>query len=95
MVEAVESLGDLVQLTVLTPPTLAALEKALQRARGAGRAYDVVHFDGHGVYDAQHGLGALCFENPEDSFKLQSRHSKHFTQLFGRNINLDVFFQPI
>jgi hypothetical protein len=73
LVQAVESLGDLVALTVLTPPTLGALEKELKRASDASQAYHVLHFDGHGVYDPQHGLGALCFENPGDSKKLESR----------------------
>ena len=35
--------------------------------------YHVLHFDGHGVYDHQHGLGALCFEDPKDSDKLEQR----------------------
>jgi hypothetical protein len=36
----------------------------------------VVHFDGHGVYDRQHGLGALCFEDPKDAGKLIGRASE-------------------
>ncbi|PWQ92936.1 TIR domain-containing protein [Leucothrix pacifica] len=75
LVQAVESLGDLVQLTVLSPPTLGALEQALHRARDAGQAYDVLHFDGHGIYDREHGLGALCFENPQDSKALEGRRN--------------------
>src|SRR5262249_55566464 len=35
--------------------------------------FDVVHFDGHGVYDKQYGLGALCFEHPDDHDKLEKR----------------------
>ena len=50
LVEAVESLGELVRLTVLHPPTYAALAKALA-AGDEGEPFDVVHFDGHGVYD--------------------------------------------
>lgn len=73
LIQAVESLGDLVELTVLTPPTLGALEKALQRASDSGQPFHVLHFDGHGVYDPQHGLGALCFENPTDKKKLTMR----------------------
>ncbi|EIJ34991.1 CHAT domain-containing protein [Thiothrix nivea] len=76
LVQAVESLGDLVQLTVLSPPTLAALEQELHRARDAGMAYDVLHFDGHGVYDQQYGLGALCFENPNDANQLEARRNE-------------------
>jgi len=75
LVQAVEALGDLVQLTVLSPPTLGALENELQRARDAGTPYHVLHFDGHGVYDKQYGLGALCFENPNDAGKLSERRN--------------------
>ncbi len=73
LVEAVASLGELVQLTVLTPPTLSALRNELNRAAKANQPYDVVHFDGHGVYDREHGLGALCFEDPHDLDKLAGR----------------------
>jgi len=73
LVEAVENLGELVELTVLTPPTFPALEEALRRADEADEPFDVVHFDGHGVYDRKLGLGALCFEDPKDTHKLQQR----------------------
>jgi tetratricopeptide (TPR) repeat protein len=65
LVEAVENLGDLARLTVLQPPTYAALERAL-RDGDAGQPFDVVHFDGHGVYDRRLGLGGLCFEDAKD-----------------------------
>ena len=73
LVEAVENLGELVELTVLTPPTFPALEEALRRADEASEPFDVVHFDGHGVYDRKLGLGALCFEDPRDTHKLERR----------------------
>jgi hypothetical protein len=73
LVEAVEGLGKLAELTVLTPPTFPALQQALQRAAAAQQPFDVVHFDGHGVYDRIHGLGGLCFEDPRDSQKLHER----------------------
>jgi hypothetical protein len=73
LVAAVEALGDLAQVQVLSPATLPALEAELRRAREAGTPYHVLHFDGHGVYDVQHGLGALCFEDPSDSGKLAGR----------------------
>ena len=50
---------------MLQPPTYAALEQAL-RDGDQGEPYDVVHFDGHGVYDRRLGLGGLCFEDPAD-----------------------------
>jgi len=73
LVEAVESLGDLVELTVLTPPTFPALQQVLQQAADNSKHFDVVHFDGHGVYDKQYGLGGLCFEDPTDCNKLEKR----------------------
>ncbi len=73
LVEAVESLGELTQLTVLAPPTFGALEEALKTADAADESYDVVHFDGHGVYDRRVGLGGLCFEDPKDVEKVAGR----------------------
>ena len=58
---------------MLVPPTFPALQQALQRAREARQPFDVVHFDGHGVYDREHGLGGLCFEDPKDAQKLEQR----------------------
>ncbi|MGH9755786.1 MAG: tetratricopeptide repeat protein [Blastocatellia bacterium] len=73
LVEAVEDLGELAELTILSPPTFAAMEEALVEAAKARKPFDVIHFDGHGVYDREHGLGALCFEDPKDSGKLEKR----------------------
>src|SRR5262245_49886359 len=73
LVEAVETLGESANLTILSPPTFGALQSELTRAADAGRPYDVVHFDGHGVYDRKVGLGGLCFEDPKDSDKLEDR----------------------
>lgn len=66
LVEAMEALAGQVELQLLAPPTLPALREELDRARDAGTPYHVLHFDGHGVYDPQVGLGALCFEHAED-----------------------------
>ncbi|MEV6974054.1 tetratricopeptide repeat protein [Kitasatospora sp. NPDC093806] len=41
--------GEL-ELVVLRPPTLARLSEVLQEARAAGRPFQLVHFDGHGVF---------------------------------------------
>jgi tetratricopeptide (TPR) repeat protein len=73
LVEALESLGELAKLSILTPPTFKALEETLDEAAEAGASFDVVHFDGHGVYDRKVGLGALCFEDPKDAEKLEGR----------------------
>ncbi|MFH0980157.1 MAG: TIR domain-containing protein [Planctomycetota bacterium] len=84
LVEAMEALGGLVHIRVLSPPTLAALREELDRARRAREPYHVVHFDGHGVYDRHVGLGGLCFEDPQDTSKLdQRRHVTVFTDELG------------
>ncbi|WP_204138029.1 tetratricopeptide repeat protein [Halomicronema sp. CCY15110] len=74
LVQAVDELGeDLVKVDLLSPPTLPAMKAALQQARAANDPYEIVHFDGHGVYDRRVGLGALCFEDPRHSDKLGPR----------------------
>jgi tetratricopeptide (TPR) repeat protein len=74
LVQAVENLGEeLVRLDILHPPTFPALKEALKRARDEKNPYDIVHFDGHGIYDRRVGLGALCFESPRDSKKVSQR----------------------
>ncbi len=70
LVEAVEGLGDLARLTILQPPTYAALVAALE-AGDEGHPFDVVHFDGHGVYDKRLGLGGLCFEEPTEDARAE------------------------
>ena len=76
LVEAIANLGDLATLKVLTPPTFAALDQELQQAQEAGEPYHVVHFDGHGVYNRQIGLGGLCFEHPEDTHEPENRRAE-------------------
>ncbi|HYI08926.1 MAG TPA: CHAT domain-containing protein, partial [Thermoanaerobaculia bacterium] len=84
LVEATEALGGLVHIHVLDPPTLPALSEELDRARRNDQPYHVLHFDGHGVYDKHAGLGALCFENPEDIGKLgKRRHVNIYTNELG------------
>jgi tetratricopeptide (TPR) repeat protein len=84
LVEAMEELGGLVRIQVLSPPTLPALREELDRARRSREPYHVIHFDGHGVYDRAVGLGGLCFEDPQDIGKLnQRRHATVFTTELG------------
>jgi tetratricopeptide (TPR) repeat protein len=73
LVEAMENLGDMVKLTILSPPTFGAMDEELRRARERKEPYHVVHFDGHGVYDKMKGLGALCFEKPGQNHLLEQR----------------------
>ncbi len=57
---AIEDLGDDVALTVLAEGTVKALREALDAGEREERPFQVVHFDGHGVYDKKTGLGRLC-----------------------------------
>jgi hypothetical protein len=75
VVEALAQLGELVELTFLSPPTFQALKLELRRASEKKKGYHVVHFGSHGVYDKKHGLGALCFEFEEDKMKLAERRT--------------------
>ena len=69
VVEALSKLGPkLVHFKILEPPTYPALVAEL-----AKEPYHVIHFDGHGVWSHEHGLGMLCFENPADLAKLEGR----------------------
>jgi len=56
------------KLDVLRPPTFERLVEALNAAKGYGQPYDIVHFDGHGIYEDPTGTrqkrGYLLFENP-------------------------------
>lgn len=61
LLEALDGLGTAAEVEFLYPPTLAALTKRLRDKNAP--AIHVVHFDGHGVYDARLGLGHLLFEN--------------------------------
>ena len=84
LVEALAPLGELAELSILNPPTFAALSAELDRAEKGGKPYHVVHFDGHGVFDrsrrdgpgGRQGLGALVFEHPDDVRKTFKRRSE-------------------
>ena len=59
---------EILEVDVLRPPTFAHLVQVLEAARQQHDAYQVVHFDGHGVYaDVGAGVGRrgyLLFEDP-------------------------------
>ncbi len=76
VVEALAELGELAEVSLLTPPTFKALGQELARARARHAAYHVVHFDGHGVYAPETGLGALCFEAEDAVEQLDGRGSR-------------------
>ena len=64
LIDAVTPLGGAVELKFLRPPTVDALAAELGENR-----YDVLHFDGHGVYDRRTGLGYLCFEHRDPALR--------------------------
>jgi len=66
MLDALAPLGDGVAIDFCRPPTLPRMEEMLAEADRHGEPYHVVHFDGHGTFLPEIGLGALCFEKPGD-----------------------------
>ena len=45
-----EDSGGVLRLDVLRPPSFVQLTRTLQAARDSGKPYQVVHFDGHGIW---------------------------------------------
>lgn len=64
MLDALDALGSDVVVDFCRPPELATLDEALSVAKRDGRSYHIVHFDGHGTFLPDIGLGALLFEKP-------------------------------
>lgn len=77
LVETLHELGDQVKLDILSDGTFDALQNALTHAEDERDPYQVVHFDGHGVYDKVRGLGLLCFEDAEDVRLGRERRRSH------------------
>ncbi len=65
MLDALDALGGQVHVELCDPPTLAEMERQLGAARDRGERFHAVHFDGHGVYLRDLGVGALCFEKED------------------------------
>lgn len=63
LLNAIKPIRDRVNVEFLYPPTLDALDDRL--GNSSLPAVHVVHFDGHGVYDAASGLGYLAFEQAD------------------------------
>jgi tetratricopeptide (TPR) repeat protein len=67
LLDRLEAVRGQVDLVVLRPPTLDALREELARAATAGKPFQVVHFDGHGVLAGRRAAGArapLTFADP-------------------------------
>jgi tetratricopeptide (TPR) repeat protein len=65
VLDARDALGGQVQVEFCDPPTLPRLERLISEARKNKRPYHLVHFDGHGTYLPETGVGALVFENED------------------------------
>jgi hypothetical protein len=66
LLEALDGLGALAEVSMLTPPTLAALEKQLNDAWAAGRPFTAVHLDGRFRRDPKDGAPLFGFEASYD-----------------------------
>ncbi|MBF0162355.1 MAG: tetratricopeptide repeat protein [Magnetococcales bacterium] len=90
--EVLAGLGNLARLTILPEPTLTALAEELRRAERAREPYHVVHFDGHGVYLQDKGMGALCFEKVDQKELLRKRatHRVDAKELVGELAGLRI-----
>ncbi len=74
-----------VEVDFCEPPTLPELERQLAAARRERRPHHLVHFDGHGQYYPETGVGALCFEGPEDAGrKTELVPGRHLRDLLSR-----------
>ncbi|MFE2109828.1 tetratricopeptide repeat protein [Kitasatospora sp. NPDC059463] len=67
LLRRLEAVRGQVDLVVLRPPTLERLGEVLAGARAEGRPFQIVHFDGHGVFGEEHPdgtgpRGMLVFE---------------------------------
>ncbi len=57
LLERLDAVRGVVELTVLRPPTFEALHQRLIEAAANGEPFHVVHFDGHGVMLGRPGAG--------------------------------------
>ena len=66
LLEALDGVGALVEIQVLNPSTLAALEKLLNDAWSAGRPFTAVHLDGRFRCKPDNGVPLFGFEASYD-----------------------------
>jgi hypothetical protein len=71
MMDALDVLPEgTVAVDFCDPPTLARLEEMLSAARDRQTPYHLVHFDGHGSYVPEFGVGSLAFEKSDETMDL-------------------------
>jgi tetratricopeptide (TPR) repeat protein len=66
LLEALDGLGALMEIQVLNPPTLAALERQLNDAWSTGRPFTAVHLEGYFRHDPGQGGPLFGFEASYD-----------------------------
>ena len=81
LLDRLEAVRGGVDLVVLRPPTLDALDSTLREA-AAGEPFQVVHFDGHGVLAGRRRAGAGApgtYQDaaPEGVLVFQDRDGRH------------------
>jgi hypothetical protein len=82
VLDARDALGGQVTVEFCDPPTLPRLEQLISQARKEKRPYHLVHFDGHGTYLPETGVGALVFENEDATTDLVT--GRRFGDLVSR-----------
>jgi tetratricopeptide (TPR) repeat protein len=64
VLDALDALPEgMVEVAFCEPPTLPRLEEMIAEANDHGQPFHIVHFDGHGNYRPDTGIGALAFED--------------------------------
>ncbi len=90
MLDALEPLGAQVTVDFCRPPTVARMEKMLTDADDRGEPYHAVHFEGHGTFLPEIGLGALCFESSREGETDYARADRLGTILAGYRVPLVI-----
>src|SRR5436305_14559887 len=87
LLDALDPLGGSVRVDFCRPPTLARMEEMLRDAQRSAEPYGLVHFDGHGTFQAESQSGFLCFEESayiSGESATDFVHSDHLGKLLAR-----------
>ncbi len=84
VLDALQALDRQASVDYCEPPTLGRLEEMISEARKKKRPFHVVHFDGHGAYLPQTGVGALAFELDETGEKTHLVAGRELGDLLSR-----------
>ncbi|MBN1900750.1 tetratricopeptide repeat protein [Candidatus Sumerlaeota bacterium] len=83
MLDALDNLppGSL-ELHYCDPPTFSRLKETISQAKNEKKPFHIVHFDGHGNYFPEKGIGVLAFEEEDETIDLVS--GKEIGELLSR-----------